>query len=55
MFIDCLQFFGEEKGKHAKNYIEGFQKICKIEKEKSLNTETELFENEIKLLNANGN
>ena len=40
---------------NAKNHIEGFQKICKIEKEKSLNTETELFENEIKLLNANGN
>ena len=38
---------------NAKNHIEGFQKICKIEKEKSLNTETELFENEIKLLNAN--
>ena len=38
---------------NAKNHIEGFQKNCKIEKEKSLNTETELFENEIKLLNAN--
>ena len=40
---------------NAKNHIEGFQTICKIEKEKSLNTETELFENEIKLLNTNGN